>query len=65
MKAATFTASTFLGRVSLAGDNWSEEFDAELLPARIKFYERMEKDFGHRTTGYRSVLSALKGLTQT
>lgn len=57
---AQFTASKFMGRVSFSGPTWSEEFPIAQLPAKIEFYEKMVKQFGHRSPSYENAMYALK-----
>lgn len=57
-----FTASKFLGEITLKGRDWAETFDESRLPDKIAFYQQMHDLFGFQTTTYKSALDALEGV---
>lgn len=58
-----FTASKFMGVVSLAGPTWDEEFPVDLLAGRIAFYEGMVSRYSKKTSAYEKIVSALKSVS--
>lgn len=59
---ATFTATKFMGTVSLSGPTWGEEFPIDELPGQIEFYDGMVARYHKKTDTYSQIVAALRSL---